>query len=222
MMDNPSQQCPFCGMDARYYGEYHKREFYECAACGLISSDRSRLLAPEEERKRYTLHQYSEEDKKYIEYLDAAAVPALRFIGTQERGLDYGSGPARILEKLLTKRGYRCESYDPLFFIADITPPYDYIFSTEVFEHFNDVFAEITKVLSLLRTGGILAVMTQFYTGEKKFADWHYIRDETHLSFYRVETLQWMEKTFNMEIVYCDGKRVVIFRKMEPTLRNQL
>ena len=212
-MRDHSQRCPLCGAAAQYYGDYHKRRFFECAECYLISSDRTRLLNPLEERDRYLLHQYDETNQGYLEYLDAVIKPARQFISRSGPCLDYGSGPACILAKVLADKGYQCESFDPFFIKTNLKPPYDTIFSTEVFEHFNAVSSEIAKLLLLLSKGGILAVMTQFNTAGNIFGDWHYIRDKTHLSFYSIETLHWIKNKFDLEILFCDNKRVVIYRK---------
>jgi len=61
---------------------------------------------------------------------------------------------------MLIDKGYLCEDCDPLFFENPLNKKYDYIFSTEVFEHFFEPQKEIKKIYDLLRPGGYLVVMT--------------------------------------------------------------
>jgi hypothetical protein len=55
--------------------------------------------------------------------------------------------------------------------------------------------------------------MTEFYSPEKDFADWYYIKDPTHVCFYTRKSFDFICLNFGFSIEYYDDKRVVVFRK---------
>jgi 2-polyprenyl-3-methyl-5-hydroxy-6-metoxy-1,4-benzoquinol methylase len=68
-------------------------------------------------------------------------------------------------------RGLTCSNYDPFFFpdtlkkanSGDIClnePPYDFVVSSEYFEHFYAPRKEILQINDLLKDGGWLGIMT--------------------------------------------------------------
>ena len=128
-------------------------------------------------------------------------------------GLDYGCGPAPTLSALLEERGMPCDNYDPFFF-PHLLPgrKYDFIFSTECFEHFFYPGREIPKLLALAKAGGHLIIMTDLWKNPEEFASWSYGRDFTNVSFYHAGTLNWISKHYGIPKVYDDGVRVAIFR----------
>ena len=88
--------------------------------------------------------------------------------------------------------GHGVALYDPTF-AADTAPlagTYDFVVATEVIEHLEKPADVFDKFDSLLRPGGLLALMTGFQGDDESFSDWHYIRDPTHIVFFREETLR--------------------------------
>ena len=53
----------------------------------------------------------------------------------------------------------------------------------------------------MLKPGGILAIMTNFYSEEIDFDEWWYQRDPTHVSFYSIKTFEWLSESFNWNIL---------------------
>lgn len=93
---------------------------------------------------------------------------------------------------MLRQAGHEVALYDP-FFHPDPRPllqTYDFVTCTESAEHFHRPAREFERLMSLVRPGGWLAVMTCFQTDDAAFADWHYRRDPTHVVFYREETMR--------------------------------
>jgi hypothetical protein len=96
------------------------------------------------------------------------------------------------LGAMMTEAGHGVTLYDP-YFQPDPVPlqaVYDFITCTEVVEHFHRPAEEFDRLGAMLRPGGWLAVMTCFQTDDTRFAQWHYRKDQTHVVFYRAETLQ--------------------------------
>lgn len=164
-------------------------------------------------RERYLLHRNSIEDKGYCEFLGRVIQAARPFIPAGARGLDYGCGPVPTLSKLCAREGLAVSDYDPLFCNAPLEPPYDFIFATECFEHFEEPRAEIRRVVELLGNGGVLALMTELWDAETDFARWHYASDLSHVSFFAKETLDYLCRTFGLCQIAGDGQQVFVFRK---------
>ncbi len=105
-------------------------------------------------------------------------------------------------------------TYDPYFANTPsvLTEPYDFITSTEVFEHLYNPFKEIDLLFSLLKPQGILGVMTKLLREDIHFPTWFYRNDTTHVSFYRIKTWEWISRRWSADILVLD-ENIVIFRK---------
>jgi len=210
----------FLNVSEKEFGQIVSKSYLLCSQCGLVFLDRSNCLSPEEEKKRYLTHENTIDNKGYCSFLLKAWEPLKPLVCKSDKGLDFGSGPNPVLSDLIKSEGYNCKAYDP-FFLDDkslLNFKYNFILSTEVFEHFNSPKAEINLLLKLLEPGGYISVMTSPLTKEINFKNWHYRQDQTHISFFSYETYDWMAENLNLEIKYCSGP-VVIFKKTDK-LKN--
>jgi 2-polyprenyl-3-methyl-5-hydroxy-6-metoxy-1,4-benzoquinol methylase len=117
--------------------------------------------------------------------------------------LDYGCGPTAFFSTVLAEHSFKVANYD-LFYFPDQQPlqsEYDVITSTEVWEHFHHPHEEITQLTKLLKTFGLLAVMTASHPGVELFHDWQYRRDLTHVIFFSEKTMGWISEHFHLEII---------------------
>lgn len=206
--------CPLCraAVSTAPLAGADRRRYQHCGCCQLIFADPSQHLAAEEAKRRYASHRNSPDDPGYIQFLSRIVQPALPFLRRKMRGLDYGCGPGPTLSGLLRQAGLRCEDYDPLFRPAALRPPYDFIFSTECFEHFHQPGEEIARICALLRPGGLLAVMTECWTCAEAFKSWYYTRDPTHTVFYHAETFGWICRRFGLTALPQEDRRAHLFR----------
>ncbi len=213
--DEENVECPLCGDIGGKRGlvSADGRGCHLCPRCDLIFADASCHLGVEEERRRYVCHENSIGNEGYVSFLNQIIEPALGYLRTGMRGLDFGSGPTPVLSGLLAGRGFACDSYDPLFPRDELKPPYDFIFSTECLEHFRRPGDEIAFMLGLLAPGGMLAVMTELWVSRDEFSKWYYSRDSTHLSFYNARTLDYVRDHFALSELWRDGRRCALFRK---------
>ena len=105
---------------------------------------------------------------------------------------------------MLEERGLSVRDYDP-FFRPDRTAlerDYDFIGCTEVAEHFHHPAREFALLDRLLRPGGWLALMTGLLAEDEGFASWWYIREISHVAFYRRETMDWIATRFGWRAEY--------------------
>jgi hypothetical protein len=209
--------CPLCKSDKeKEVFSAKKRVFYKCGECNLICAHPQDLPDANEEKERYQLHHNSLGDVQYLKFLSQAIEPVKHLLKKESKILDYGCGPVPALQHLLKTKGPKCEIFDPFFFPKKPTGKFDFIFSTETFEHFHFPVEELETINNLLSPNGYLIIMTEFYPETSSFEHWHYIRDFTHVSFYNSETFDWIADNFNLKIEYTDKKRVVVLRRSLP------
>ncbi len=208
------EPCTLCGLPTpRALLSRDRRRHFECASCGLVFAARAERLPRSECERRYLQHENGIENAGYCDFLNRAVNRAAPFLPPGSKGLDYGCGPGPTLSKLLAALGHSMTDYDPIFFDRPLEPPYDFVFSTECFEHFEEPALEIAKIVALLRPGGVLAIMTDLWNASTDFGKWHYATDPTHVSFYSAETLSYVERTFGLERLASDEQRVFVFAK---------
>ncbi len=207
--------CPLCGSaKAGPFDEADGRVYLHCPACRLIFVPEKHWPPPDIERARYEQHQNAPDNAGYVSFLETIAVPLAERLPPGARGLDFGCGPEPVLCRLLEARGFTVRPYDPFFFPEPPEGVFDFIVSTETFEHFHRPRRELERLCALLSTGGLLGVMTSYWDEETFRANWHYRRDFTHLCFYRRETLEWICGAFGFELIWSDGVRAAILRRL--------
>lgn len=190
-----------------------ERVYRLCPRCRLIGVSPEYFLSDAEEKKRYLSHNNSIGQPGYVDFLNRAVLPALKYLHPSMLGLDYGCGYAPTLSVLLARRGFRCEDYDPCFVENPLNKKYDYLFSTEVFEHFFHPRREIAGITGLLKPGGLLTVMTERWSGLRRFRNWYYTRDPAHVAFYHRKTFDYIRHEFGFVELFDDGRSVMLFRK---------
>jgi SAM-dependent methyltransferase len=207
--------CPLCSAAGPFtlVPDMRKRTLRACPACGLVFAAAADLPEPEPEKQRYATHRNSIADAGYVAFLRQAVEPARPFLKPEMRGLDYGCGHTPILHLLLAETGLRCENYDPFFFPAWPQGQFDFLFATEVVEHFHRPAAEWPKMMSLLKPGGLLVVMTAPWENLDAFRTWGYASDETHVAFYHRRTLEWIFRANSLAELDRRNPRVSVLRK---------
>jgi len=214
-----NKKCRICGNDAwSFHNKIFDVDYHVCSRCEFIFKDPEDFISKEDELKIYETHENSIEDPRYVDYfrrfLDEAVFP---FDNGGRKGLDFGSGPTPVLSMLLERDyGYKMDIYD-LFYAPEKIyegKTYDLVTSTEVVEHLADPLVHFRTMKEAMKENGILAVMTQFHQNdEEHFRNWHYMRDRSHIAFYRKKTMEIISDIVGLEILYCNDKNYVTFRK---------
>lgn len=189
------------------------RIFHHCSNCKFTFLDDTFRLDADSEKARYELHENSIEDQAYVKFLtrfiDYAVKPYL------EKGmsiLDYGSGPEPVLAELLRRHGYEVDIYDSFYSKNKPSLTYDMIVSTEVFEHFYEPTRDFEFIISLLKPGAYLSVMTSLNPGLDKFIDWWYKNDPTHVSIYDKKTFEFIANEHKLKLLESNSKDMLIFQ----------
>jgi len=201
-----SETCNFVGTDG-------VRTFAQCSSCNLVFVPDEELVSVEDEKCRYAEHDNSAADAKYVEYITSFADEIGRVPIESPRVLDFGCGPAQVLEKVLAERHVPCESYDPLYGIGakTIQSTYDVVAMCEVMEHLRDLQKELDLVKRLLNRPGYVVVRTELYTEHTDFESWWYARDITHINFFRLTTMLRIAEYLGKGMFFTNARNVMIF-----------
>lgn len=210
-MDN---LCKICNLETIKIVFKNNQIYYSCKNCNFISLDHNFVINKENEKKRYLLHKNSIEDKKYVEMLKDFIAKSINPITTNIKDiLDFGCGHNPVLAQILTEMKYNTNYYDPYFFPnLEKTKKYDLVVSTEVFEHLINPLESFQIILNLLNENGSISIMTKFIPKDN-FENWWYLSDETHISFYNKKTFEYLANKFNLKILFCDDKELIVLQK---------
>lgn len=211
--------CPLCQEGGGVHFFNHKkleRDFYQCRSCELIYVNREQLISTSSERERYDLHDNDIESDGYKHFLRRLVSPMVKLIPNKNSpGLDFGEGCNPILRELFAEAGMKnMDGYDP-FYNNDtsiFSRRYDFISCSEVLEHINNPFTDITRLISLLNVKGILGISTGLYGSHIDFKSWYYINDITHINIFTNKTVHFLAKMLNCEVRLLE-KDLFIFEK---------
>lgn len=209
--------CPLCeSSDSNAFCTDRARDYLRCSHCKLVFVPEQFHLSLADERSEYDLHENLPTDPGYRRFLGRLASPLLQRLPKGARGLDFGSGPGPTLSVMLKEAGHPTEIYDP-FYAPDrgaLERPYDFITASEVVEHLRDPKLELERLFGLLRTGGVLAIMTKLVLDQTAFTSWHYKNDRTHIAFFSKETFAWLSEQWGATLEFVGAD--VIFLTKRP------
>lgn len=190
--------------------------FYRCHCCDAVSVPRELHLSESAEVDRYGLHDNSESNSGYRNYLTKVADSVASLVDDMgsRRVLDYGAGDDAVLTKILAEQGVNCTAYDPNYKpLAEFSGEYGLIIACESAEHFRDPHEEFLRINEHLESGGYLYIRTEMLESAPYFSGWWYKNDPTHIFFYSEQTMKFIAEQFNWELVSCDRKNTTLFRK---------
>ena len=207
--------CTLCHSELRRKKDAY---FYECDCCKALVKDNNYYVTAEEEKERYETHNNDVNDPAYQEFTSPITRYVLENCLPDHKGLDFGSGTGPVISSVLSKEGYDISQYDPFFAPHQevFNHRYDYIACCEVLEHFHHPKKEIDTLISLLKTNGILLIMTHLFDDKIDFDGWYYQKDPTHVFIYRKETIEYIAKQKELDITIMTN-RFMVLRK---TIKN--
>lgn len=207
--------CPLCqSEDVLDFHKDKRRKYLRCKNCYLVFVPREFHLSKKEEKARYDIHQNSQDDTGYRKFLSRIFEPMNSKIPPNSLGLDFGSGPGPTLSVMFEEVGHKMNIYD-IYFADDksvLEKKYDFITASEVVEHLKKPMNELGRLWDCLKSGASLGIMTKMVLNKKALSKWHYITDMTHISFFSIDTFEWMGEYFKSKPEFVD-KDVVIFKK---------
>lgn len=209
--------CLICGSGTKKINDPQLKISYAfCEQCGFIYKDRTSHLPKDAEENIYLLHNNNFESEGYVKIFVDLIKNQIEPLHISRKILDFGSGPGPVLKTLLERDGYQVYDYDPFFNPKEsyLTQKYQLITSTEVAEHFTNPMLEFKVLSSLLEDGGYLLIMTKLRTMDiDEFMTWWYRRDQTHIGFYTIQSMEEIARQCGLEIVFNNRENIVIFQK---------
>lgn len=212
------KKCKICGHDTISY-QHPKMDilFHECTNCEFIFKDEINYVSREKEIKKYDEHHNSLDDVGYVNFLTDFIESAVWPFIKAGKALDFGSGPSPILAAILKDvYHFDVDIYDLYYAIDKIYEKklYDLITTTEVIEHLIDPLKAFQLFHKHLKPQGILSIMTLFHPKDKDtLFNWHYIRDDTHISFFTLKTLRYIANLYHFDLIDTNDYRYAVFRK---------
>lgn len=218
-MNKTSLECPLClHQHTELYWRDKKREYQQCQNCELVFVPRQFHLSSEAEKAEYDKHDNSKLDEGYRRFLNRTLEPLLVVVKEQfqqpSTGLDFGCGEGAFLSQMAKEQGVDIANYD-LYYHPDksvLAQQYGFVVMTEVLEHLANPKAVLVQLLSSLKPGGVLAVMTKRVRDQNAFTTWHYKNDPTHICFYSESTFEFIAKEQGLRLEIVSNDVVFLFR----------
>ena len=211
----PLDVCPLCNSNVteRFHRDNY-REYLKCGNCDFVFVPKIYHLSEKDERARYDSHNNDPSDDRYRNFLSQLLSPLQEKIPKIANGLDFGSGPGPTLSLMLEECGHSVDLYDKFYAMNDdvFDRQYDFITASEVVEHLRQPLTELSRLMGLLKTNGVLAIMTQILTPQIDFEQWYYKHDPSHIGFFTEKALNYLAEKWQAEL-YVISDRVVIFKK---------
>ena len=110
-----------------YRDEKRKWDYFQCHNCELVFRDPETYLPHDEEKKRYQTHNNSMQNQGYVDFLTPVVKTLIPHLKAGSEGLDFGSGPGPILDKLFAEEDLSVKNYDPYFDGNVCSRMYDYV-----------------------------------------------------------------------------------------------
>jgi len=211
----PIDACSLC--NSNLTESFHKdsyREYLKCSNCDFVFVPKIYHLSEKDERARYDTHNNNPEDDRYRNFLSQLLNPLQERISKGASGLDFGSGPGPTLSLMLKECGHSVDLYDKFYAKNDIIfeKQYDFITASEVVEHLKQPMIELNRLMDLLKSNGVLAIMTQILTPQIDFNQWYYKNDPSHIGFFSEKALNFLAGNWQAELNVI-SERVVVFKK---------
>jgi len=204
--------CILCGAITDEYFQFRDIDYYRCSYCRSVMMHPYFYPEPEMEKARYDQHQNDVHDPAYRGFVKPMVERITGYYPPESSALDYGAGHGPVITEMLKESGYQPELFD-IYYHNDrtvLSRTYDFIFCSEVIEHFRDPRREFVLLRSLLKPKGSLFCMTELFNDELYFEKWHYKNDPTHLFFYHEKALYWIKDYFSFKNLHIDN-RVIHF-----------
>jgi len=188
--------CSLCKANAEYFYSRLEKEYFFCHQCFSISMGIQNRMNANQEKAHYEKHLNDVHDKGYQQFVSPIVNAILDQFKAEHRGLDFGSGTAPVITKMLRDQKYQVVGYDLYFENKPelLAQKYDYIACCEVMEHFYNPKKEFEILFNMLLTEGKLFCKTSLYDEKESFGTWYYKNDLTHVFFYHKKTIEWIAK----------------------------
>jgi cyclopropane fatty-acyl-phospholipid synthase-like methyltransferase len=208
-------KCPVCNLNNnQHFFEDKFRSYNKCSVCDLVFVPAKFYLNEIDEKNIYDKHENNSNDLNYRKFLSKLHNPLSKYLKKHQLGLDFGCGSGPTLSKMLEEDGHKIVLYDKYYYKNEeyLNQQFDFIVSTEVFEHLQSPIVELSRLVDILVIKGYLGIMTKMRDDQLEFKKWYYKNDPTHINFYSNETFKWIENKYPLEIVSLNNDMVIYLK----------
>ena len=208
--------CNICGSSGKILGYKKGVKVLQCPECSFLWKDIYSLPSDYYETWQYGTSKSFDlrnQESVFKHRMDRIN----KFIsGPSRKILDFGCGKGEFVE-FLKKQNYDafgCDIGDsipdkPYFFKTDIGKlqghDFDIIFSSETFEHIEDVSTVMRHLSDRTKKGGIIYLETQFTHSDSLFG-WGYFDKANHISFFSPRSMEKLMKTKSIDLIDFDNR----------------
>lgn len=198
-------KCLCCGKDNNLV-LVGKNEYYYCPHCFFLQKKVEIWPCKEDEKARYLHHIVDSAYYSYMEGLFRVLKPYI--VG--KRILDFGCGHENVLSKIMINNNYDVVSYDKFFYPKMYEGLFDTIILIEVIEHIANPLDVLRNLKDSLNNNGRIIIQTNLIPDN--FTNWWYLRDITHISFFKKKTFEIIAKILNMQLLYEKEGNLIILK----------
>ncbi len=201
--------CPLCKQHGK---PFFSDEFFICDNCSGIYKNRKNYVSSDAEIKRYKEHNNNVDDIRYQNFVSPIIDYVLKNFTPDQGGLDFGSGTAPVISKVLQDNGYNINQFDPFFSNKTdlLNGKYDYIVCCEVIEHFHNPDLEFELLHNMLKSDAALICMTHLYNKNIDFKNWYYKNDPTHVFIYHRQTIKYIADYYGFGNFKINNRLIVL------------
>ena len=207
-------KCTLCNDSLHHFYTRLKKEYYFCSQCFSISMGVHNRMNATDEKSHYEKHENDVDDAGYQKFVSPIVEAILKQFKPHHHGLDFGSGTAPVITKMLQNQNYHVVPYDHYFENKPelLTETYNYIACCEVMEHFYDPKKEFVMLAKMLKPNGKLFCKTTLYSEKVSFDSWYYKNDLTHVFFYHEKTIAWISKNLGFSGYLIEEKLITFIK----------
>ncbi len=198
--------------NVQFYYQDKLRGYWQCQSCFLVFVNKDFHLDAQQEKCIYDLHQNNPNDLGYRTFLNKLLIPLQKKLPKDAKGLDFGSGPGPAISVIMKEQGIHVKNYDIYY---DNRPKllkrvYDFVTCTEVVEHLYNPHEVFSQLSAMLKSGGLLGIMTKRVINKEKFKIWHYKNDPTHVCFYSDKTFEYIALNWGFKLDFIADDTLVL------------
>lgn len=216
--------CPLCYTQANHFFQDKRRNLYHCEHCLLIFADPNSYLLPHIAQIRYQQNRHKRK-KSFQAFITSAIDEVAALSQAPISVLSFG----RVMsnKKLLNqikKQGHKLTQYEPYNTASHTlsSSQYDLICCYRVLEHFHKPRVETQRLATLMKPGGWLAICSPLLTQVDNFSQWHHKNNVTHVSFYQIETIEFLAKQLGFKLLLATNDLILMQKPTESAIKRDL
>ncbi|MBE8168062.1 MAG: class I SAM-dependent methyltransferase [Shewanella sp.] len=203
--------CLVCHGNTQHFYQDKKRSYFSCAECGFICSDPNTHLPQHVFQQRFKTDKIQQQHK-HTQFIATIIAEFQKEQSQCLRILNYGQ-PLKIeFASKIAALGHQFFQFNPFVEVdtSALKQQYDVIINYRVVEHFTSPKRDWLLQSRLLKSGGWMIIETQLLHDLDSFCTWRFINDSTRVSFYQIQTLNYLADLCELSEVFNNGTLILL------------